>query len=159
MYPKDADIMANSVDPDQNAEIWVYTVCCSGLFAPKLRNITTWRKLKSDNALVEDANHSIHLLFCGNYFSVPLNNWKMRQAVGEPWWLNVTLMIYGSEDRYVMWKYEVVQAGTQLWNLSDICLKFVLNFRAGVLFLLKVVLWFWEWKDRKKLRKGLKEKL
>ena len=27
MCPKDADRMANSVDPDQTAPVWVYTVC------------------------------------------------------------------------------------------------------------------------------------
>ena len=36
MWPKDADRMANSVDPDQ---IWIYTVC-SDLSVRKLRIIT-----------------------------------------------------------------------------------------------------------------------
>ena len=46
MCPKDADRMANSVDPDQQSDlsfrssmIWVYTVC-QGLSVQKLRIIT-----------------------------------------------------------------------------------------------------------------------
>ena len=38
MNPKDADGMANSVDADQTAPIWVHTVC-PGLSVPKLRII------------------------------------------------------------------------------------------------------------------------
>ena len=39
MRPNDADGMANSVDPDQTALIWVFTVC-SDLSVRKFRNIT-----------------------------------------------------------------------------------------------------------------------
>ena len=39
MCPKDADGMANSVDPDQSNLIWIYTVC-PGLSVQELRSIT-----------------------------------------------------------------------------------------------------------------------
>ena len=39
IHSKDADRMANSVDPDQTAPIWVYTVCLD-LSVQKIRIIT-----------------------------------------------------------------------------------------------------------------------
>ena len=41
MSPNDAEGMANSVDPDQTALIWVCTVC-PDLSVQKLRNITVF---------------------------------------------------------------------------------------------------------------------
>ena len=42
MSPNDADGMANSVDPDQTALIWICTVC-PGISVQKLRIITVFR--------------------------------------------------------------------------------------------------------------------
>ena len=43
MSPKDADGMANSVDPDQSSLIWVYTVC-PGLSVRKLSIIMVCKR-------------------------------------------------------------------------------------------------------------------
>ena len=56
MCPNDADGMTNSIDPDQIARIWVYTVC-SDLCVWKFRNImvvsTYWGISPTDNKVME----------------------------------------------------------------------------------------------------------
>ena len=67
MLPKDADGMANSVNPDQTKSslIWVCTVC-PGLSVRKLRIITAHHQLRVlDNRLAQLASTEITFLPSG----------------------------------------------------------------------------------------------
>ena len=71
MHPKDADGIANSVDPDQTAPlIWVCTVC-PDLSVRKLRNITV-PKYEHTLSARQDTSITLHLrkiISCEMYLS------------------------------------------------------------------------------------------
>ena len=86
MHPKDADGMANSVDPDLSSLIWVYTIC-PDLPVRKIRNIHNMSCLmtKPTKWHVPPSKTQISLGICPVWSESSLSAWRKLGSLATHW--------------------------------------------------------------------------